>query len=65
MILTKFKTIVAGILVTFSLSFLFFYLYFLIVGLDNPFDGSGGDKEIDFMPIDRFIKRIEDDFESL
>ena len=64
LILTKFKTLVAGILVTFSLSFLFFYLYFLIVGLDNPFDGSGDDKEIDFMPIDRFIKRIEDNFES-
>ena len=63
--LTKFKTLTADIFVTFSLSSLFFYLYFLIIGLDNPFDSSESENEIDFKPIDRFLKRINNNFEGL
>jgi predicted ribosome-associated RNA-binding protein Tma20 len=62
LVITKFKTITADYLVTISISFIFMYLYFLIVGLDDPFNISRGDTEVDLKPIDRFKTRIHEDF---
>ncbi len=62
LLLTKFKTATADYLVTISISFIFTYLYFLIVGLDDPFNISRGDTEVDLKPIERLKVRIENDF---
>lgn len=62
LLVTKFKSITADIAVTLTLSFLFFYAYFLIVGLDDPFDIHSGDTEVDLKPIDRYIKRLNNNF---
>ena len=62
LLLTKFKTVTADYLVTLSVSFIFTYLYFLIVGLDDPFNISRGDTEVDLKPINRLKTRIENDF---
>lgn len=62
LLITKFKTATADIFVTLCLTFVFVYLYFLIVGLDDPFDATSGDTEVDLKPIDRFVKRMEQDF---
>ena len=61
-LLTKFKTETADYLITLSISFIFTYLYFLIVGLDDPFNISRGDTEVDLKPINRLKTRIENDF---
>lgn len=61
-LLTKFKTPTADYVVSFSVTFIFTYLYFLIVGLDDPFNISSGDTEVDLKPIDRLKIRIENDF---
>ena len=42
LIVTKFKTPTADYLVTGVITFLFTYLYLLIVGLDDPFDVTNG-----------------------
>jgi len=60
-LLAKFKTIAANYFVTFTISFLFMYLYFLIIGLDDPFN-STGDTEVDLKPIDRFLIRLKEGF---
>ena len=60
-LLAKFKTIAANYFVTFTISFLFMYLYFLIIGLDDPFNSSG-DTEVDLKPIDRFLIRLKEGF---
>ncbi len=62
LLLTKFKTPFADLFVTTSVSFLLSYLYLLIVGLDDPFNISNGDTEVDMKPIDRFKQRLENDF---
>jgi hypothetical protein len=62
LITTKFKTSVANYFVTTSISFLLSYLYLLIVGLDDPFNISNGDTEVDLKPIDRLKQRIEQEF---
>ena len=62
LITTKFKTPVANYFVTTSISFLLSYLYLLIVGLDDPFNISNGDTEVDLKPIDRLKQRIEQEF---
>ena len=61
-LLTKFKTPTADYVVSFSVTFIFTYLYFFIVGLDDPFNISSGDTEVDLKPIDRLKIRIENDF---
>ena len=62
LLITKFKTLSADWFVTTSVSFLLSYLYLLIVGLDDPFNISNGDTEVDLKPIDRFKQRLENDF---
>ena len=59
---TKFKTVMADWFVTTAISFLLSYLYLLIIGLDDPFNISNGDTEVDLKPIDRLKHRIETDF---
>lgn len=58
--IAKFKTVYADIFVPFGLSFIFVYLYFLILGLDDPFDVHSGDTEVELRPIDRFVQRLEE-----
>ncbi len=62
LISTKFKTVTANWFVTTAISFLLSYLYLLIVGLDDPFNISNGDTEVDLKPIDRLKQRIENEF---
>ena len=62
LLITKFKTLSADWFVTTSVSFLLSYLYLLIVGLDDPFNISNGDTEVDLKPIDRFKQRLDNDF---
>jgi len=62
LLITKFKTIVADYLVTSAITFLFYYLYLLISGLDDPFDVSDGETDVDLKPIDRFKQRLLSDF---
>ncbi len=62
LISTKFKTVTADWFVTTAISFLLSYLYLLIVGLDDPFNISNGDTEVDLKPIDRLKQRIENEF---
>lgn len=61
LLITKFKTTAADYFVTSSITFLFCYLYLLIIGLDDPFDNSG-EIDIDLKPIDRFRQRLISDF---
>ncbi len=60
--ITKFKTLTADIFVTTAITFLLSYLYLLIIGLDDPFNISNGDTEVDLKPIDRFNQRIKSEF---
>lgn len=62
LLITKFKTPAAEILITSGLSFVFFYMYYLILGLDDPFDIGSGDTEVDLRPIERFKARMENGF---
>ncbi|MBL7887236.1 MAG: hypothetical protein JNJ52_10835 [Flavobacterium sp.] len=62
LLITKFKTPAADYFVTSSITFLFCYLYLLIVGLDDPFDINSGDIDVDLKPIDRFRQRLVSDF---
>lgn len=62
LLITKFKTSSADWFVTTAVSFLLSYLYLLIVGLDDPFNISNGDTEVDLKPIDRFKQRLDNDF---
>jgi hypothetical protein len=59
---TKFKSLTADYLVTGIITFLFGYLYLLIVGLDDPFDVTNGKTDVDLKPIDRFKQRLQSDF---
>jgi len=65
LIITKFKTITADITITLCLSFVFYYMYHLIVGLDDPFEIGSGDTEVDLRPIQRFQERVDSGFVSL
>lgn len=60
-LLAKFKSITADYFVSFTISSLFMYLYFLINGLDNPFNLSG-DTEVDLIPIERYVIRLKEGF---
>lgn len=62
LLITKFKTTAADYFVTSSITFLFCYLYLLIVGLDDPFDIDSGEIDVDLKPIDRFRQRLVADF---
>lgn len=62
LLITKFKTEAADYFVTASITFLFCYLYLLIVGLDDPFDISKGEIDVDLKPIDRFRQRLHGEF---
>ena len=62
LLITKFKTFSADCFVTTAISFLLSYLYLLIVGLDDPFNISKGDTEVDLKPIDRFKQRLDKEF---
>ncbi|WP_298393391.1 hypothetical protein [Flavobacterium sp.] len=62
LLITKFKSPAADYFVTFSITFLFCYLYLLIVGLDDPFDVAAGEIDVDLKPIDRFRQRLVSDF---
>lgn len=62
LLVTKFKTMFADYFVTSAITFLFSYLYFLIIGLDDPFDVHQGETNVDLKPIDRFKQRLETDF---
>ncbi|HLP64799.1 hypothetical protein [Flavobacterium sp.] len=62
LLITKFKTTAADYFVTSTITFLFCYLYLLIVGLDDPFDISSGEIDVDLKPIDRFRQRLVSDF---
>ena len=64
LIITKFKTAAADYFVTSAITFLFCYLYFLIAGLDDPFEVTNGDTDVDLKPIDRFRQRLQSDFLS-
>jgi hypothetical protein len=37
-------------------------LYLLIRGLDDPFDVSNDEIDVDLKPIDRFRQRLDNDF---
>jgi hypothetical protein len=62
LLVTKFKSPVADYFVTGVITFLFCYLYLLIVGLDDPFDVTNGKTDVDLKPIDRFKQRLQADF---
>jgi hypothetical protein len=62
LLITKFKSPSADYWVTFAVTFLFSYLYLLIVGLDDPFDIKSGEIEVDLKPISRFKVRLNNDF---
>ncbi|WP_396146978.1 hypothetical protein [Flavobacterium sp.] len=62
LLITKFKTTAADYFVTFSITFLFCYLYLLIVGLDDPFDISNDEIDVDLKTLDRFKQRLISDF---
>jgi hypothetical protein len=55
----KFKTLVASFLVIGFVSFIFLYLFFLIKGLDDPFDFGSEGTEVDLLPLNRFIDRVK------
>jgi hypothetical protein len=62
LLITKFKTPTADYFVTGIITFLFGYLYLLIVGLDDPFDVTNGKTDVDLKPIDRLKQRLQSDF---
>ena len=62
LLITKFKSNSADYLVTSAVTFLFCYLYLLISGLDDPFDISNDEIDVDLKPIDRFRQRLQADF---
>jgi hypothetical protein len=62
LLVTKFKSLTADYLVTGIITFLFGYLYLLIIGLDDPFDVTNGKTDVDLKPIDRFKQRLQSDF---
>ena len=62
LLITKFKTTAADYFVTSSITFLFCYLYLLIVGLDDPFDISYDEIDVDLKTLDRFKQRLISDF---
>lgn len=62
LLITKFKTSAADYFVTSAITFLFCYLYLLISGLDDPFDASNDEIDVDLKPIDRFKQRLQTDF---
>jgi hypothetical protein len=59
LLLAKFNSPFADILVTISASFIINYIYFLISGLDDPFDHPNGETEIDLRPIKNTIERMD------
>ncbi len=59
LLITRFKTPAAAVLVSGSLAFTFFYLYQLILGLDDPFDRQSEHGGITTQPLDRFIERLD------
>ena len=62
LLITKFKSPAADYFVTCSITFLFTYLYLLIVGLDDPFDISNDEIDVDLKTLDRFKQRLISDF---
>jgi hypothetical protein len=62
LLVTKFKSAAADYFVTSAVTFLFCYLYLLICGLDDPFDLSNDEIDVDLKPIDRFKQRLEAEF---
>lgn len=64
LLITKFKSNSADYFVTSAVTFLFTYLYLLISGLDDPFDITNDEIDVDLKPIDRFKQRLEADFLS-
>jgi hypothetical protein len=62
LLVTKFKSPSADYFVTGVITFLFCYLYLLIVNLDDPFDVTNGKTDVDLKPIDRFKQRLQSDF---
>ncbi len=61
LIFAHFKTIYGAFIVTFIVGFIFIYLYKLIRDLDNPFDQNQKLTKVDFLPLDRFIKRMDEE----
>jgi len=59
---TKFKTTTADIVFTFCISFVLFYMYLLIKGLDNPFDIGTEEVDVDMKALDRYKSRLADSF---
>ncbi|TDL99252.1 MAG: hypothetical protein C4K58_08220 [Flavobacteriaceae bacterium] len=62
LLITKFKSPAADYFVTSTITFLFCYLYLLIVGLDDPFDISNDEIDVDLKTLDRFQQRLISDF---
>ncbi|WP_428225644.1 hypothetical protein [Flavobacterium sp.] len=62
LLITKFKSDAADYFVTAFMTFLFCYLYLLVSGLDDPFDVTNGEIDVDLKPIDRFKQRLQADF---
>ncbi len=62
LLITKFKSNSADYFVTSAITFLFSYLYLLISGLDDPFDITNDEIDVDLKPIDRFKQRLDADF---
>ena len=62
LLMCKFKTPMAGYMVTGLVSFVFIYLVQLIKGLDDPFDYGLDDVNVDLLPMERFKSRIEEGF---
>lgn len=62
LLVTKFKSPAADYFVTGIITFLFCYLYLLIVGLDDPFDVTNGKTDVDLKPLDRLKQRLQSDF---
>lgn len=62
LLITKFKSPAADYFVTYFIMFLFSYLYLLIVGLDDPFDISNDEIDVDLKTLDRFKRRLVADF---
>jgi hypothetical protein len=61
LIFAHFKTIYGAFIVTFIVSFIMIYLYKLIRDLDNPFDQKQKQTKVDFLALDRFIKRMDEE----
>lgn len=62
LLITKFKTTSAEIMVTLFISFVFIYLYQLILTLDDPFMSYKGKTAVELRPLERFIERLGNDF---